>query len=253
VWITVQGEVTIEIAPHAVEPLRAALASVPEDAGLALMGAPSEAASAWMVWAPGQSAPTAIAAPGSSGERMAAHFVMLVPGVERDEVRLFEDGVGALLTTGSASRVRAALASGEPLRIAGGEHALAIAPLRAEHVSRVAGARYAAPGGMREHLPEGGPARRGERVILLSTEAELRAALEIGALASYLRQLFETVRAHVEGPITLRVSLAPGSAPEITSQPPLEGDALRAVRGVDAPVVRGPITVELELDMRQPE
>jgi hypothetical protein len=34
----------------------------------------------------------------------------------------------------------------------------------------VDGARYAAPGGMREHLPEGRPARRGERVIVLSTE-----------------------------------------------------------------------------------
>ncbi len=91
------GHLQIMVAPDARAPLREMFAISTPAGPFAFLTDPATAANACLVWRPGQTEPAAITPPDSDGSRITGLFLLVTGGVERDEVRLLEDGYSLLL------------------------------------------------------------------------------------------------------------------------------------------------------------
>ncbi len=67
----------------------------------ALLTEPAPNADALLVWHPGQAEPKAIYAEGSEGARLTGGCLAVVPGGQKDEIRVMEDGYTLLLSNDS--------------------------------------------------------------------------------------------------------------------------------------------------------
>jgi hypothetical protein len=113
---------TVITLPQAARAVFAAnLPGLPLESVLALTACPSPEADGALVWSPGQAGPTAIAAPGARGERLAAAFVMFVPQQAADALLIVEDGVALTITDATWARLRGALIDGAAVTAAGVE------------------------------------------------------------------------------------------------------------------------------------
>ncbi len=81
--------------------LRRALGQIDQTRPIAFVTEPAASANARFVWRPGQRQPAAITPPGSDGSRITGVFLLVSGGVERDEIRLLEDGHALMLTARS--------------------------------------------------------------------------------------------------------------------------------------------------------
>ena len=227
----------LALTPRARATLAQAFREHPEASPFAILTEPAE--DAWLVWSPGQAQPEAITAPGASGASLSAHWLAIVPDPTDDGVRMIEDGAGAVLAAASYAAVRTALTGGAPLRLGPsgtGELSLEIAHAPEEE-----------PGWI-THWPEGGERRAGERIVLLSDEATLRAAIEVEALSRYVRQVLDTARPFARGAAcSVRVVLAPGAPPTIALAPIADAALARALGSLPAPQVRARIAFEVQL------
>jgi hypothetical protein len=106
------GIVRVGLSPSAATSVSKALDATAEGAALALLAWPTGDSDGCLVWSPGQDTPAAITPPGSTGRRLAGHFVLLLPGVDEDGARIVEDGFAAMLRKESWKRARDALAHG---------------------------------------------------------------------------------------------------------------------------------------------
>lgn len=106
----------ILVAPQARATIEALLAS-PPSGPCALLTDPATAANAWLVWKPEQTEPTAITPPGSDGSRTTGYFLLVCGGVERDDVRMVEDGYSLLLSPTSLASFWSALANETPFAL----------------------------------------------------------------------------------------------------------------------------------------
>lgn len=115
ITVTRAGERVLAQVPRAmIGELRAALAALPADAPLAIATTVADSADAAMVWQPGQDTASAIHAPDSTGLRVAAAFLLLVPQQEKEVMQLVEDGYAAHLTDVTWRKLRGALGDGAP-------------------------------------------------------------------------------------------------------------------------------------------
>lgn len=237
----------LRLTAAAVERLQVALARVPVDAAFAFVAEPDPSADAWLVWEPGMSRPSAITPPGGMGERLTGFELVVLPGLESDEVRMSEDGFAAMLTRETWAALRASLLAGRAHEVKAGL-TLSVVVANERQVSRVDGRSVGTSGELREYVPSTQPARAGQRVVLLSSEAELRAAVTVEALAQYVNELFETVAPLARAAIGIRVSLRPSARPAIVVGPEPSAQLQEAAERIAAPEVRGPLTFEIEID-----
>lgn len=85
------------------------LARLAPDAGFGLFLEPAPDADGLLVWSPGQREASAVALPGATGQRLAAHFVAVGIDGGAGRVLLVEDGVGLVLSREDYARLRHAL------------------------------------------------------------------------------------------------------------------------------------------------
>jgi hypothetical protein len=112
--VTRYGErMRLRLPRSAAVELRDTMPAEPPLTFAALLG---DEADGCMVWTPGQLAPTAIHAPGGTGQSLAAAFLQFLPG-DADAVTFVEDGVVARLTDATWTRLRAGLATAAPTSI----------------------------------------------------------------------------------------------------------------------------------------
>lgn len=111
------GKVVLTFGEGAREQVRRILAELPARKAFGLLVTVDPEADACLVWQPGQEESTAIAAPGSRGERVAANFVAFAIGLEPETITLIEDGFVVAITEATWERVRSALAKNAPLSL----------------------------------------------------------------------------------------------------------------------------------------
>jgi hypothetical protein len=97
--------------------LRGSVASLPPGTPFALLLAPAANANAVLVWHPGQKEPKAITPDGSDGSRLSGSCLLIAPGGQKDQARLWEDGHSLLFSDETWARVSAALFAAKPLRL----------------------------------------------------------------------------------------------------------------------------------------
>ncbi len=117
--LQLEGEIVLRMVPGSDKGFRQMLAKSPgvETEGFGLLTGFDPTADAWLVWSPGQRAPSAITPPGSRGERVGGCFVMFVPGQEKDEALIVEDGFAWMLTEASWTALLRALSEGQSLAL----------------------------------------------------------------------------------------------------------------------------------------
>jgi hypothetical protein len=195
--VSIEGDtIFVRLLPTCAPLLAKAFEALPDDRPIALHVGLAPGASACLVWSPGQTAPEAISMPGADGSRIGACYLGLVPQPNADEVRLFEDGVMALVTDKPWASLRAALASGKPFRLArgGGHYDLVVEWIATEYASPFGG-RHVAPGGFHAYHPAGPPKPPsagpvGEvQIVLLTSEQGLRAATDSATLGEYIKSI----------------------------------------------------------------
>jgi hypothetical protein len=74
------------------------MAALDTDTPFALLTEPAANADALLVWHPGQTEPKAIYAEGSDGARLTGGCLIVVPGGQKNEIRVMEDGYTLLLS-----------------------------------------------------------------------------------------------------------------------------------------------------------
>jgi hypothetical protein len=247
---------------------------LPEDAAFALTTDVDPAADGCLIWRAGQREPCAITPPGSSGARLSGAFVLLVPEQPSDGGQVFEDGFGMFLSKRSAAALRDALSSGEPLSVQGsfGTMSLSLEWIQMTYENPIDGSVAHAEGGFHLYRPTGAAAGarsdpravRLKQVILLTSEADVAARIEVKALSAYCGSLGDLAAAVLEPyargaswELLLDVSLDPGGAARYRMASRGEGGNDTACQtlhsklpGVVAPPVRsGPVTFQLLFEM----
>ncbi len=113
------GEIVLRLPVSQRQPLREALARVPDEAALALLTDADPEANVRLVWRPGDEGIQTIIPTGSDGSCLTGGFVALIFGPTiQDGGRIVEDGFAVMLCPASWAKVREALSSGQPVRIA---------------------------------------------------------------------------------------------------------------------------------------
>ncbi|HEX3854074.1 MAG TPA: hypothetical protein VHW01_24090 [Polyangiaceae bacterium] len=97
--------------------LRGSVASLPPRTPFALLVAPAADANALLVWHPGQKEPKAITPDGSDGSRLSGSCLLIAPGGQKDQTRLWEDGHSLSFSDETWARVSAALFAAKPLKL----------------------------------------------------------------------------------------------------------------------------------------
>jgi hypothetical protein len=97
--------------------LRSSVASLPPRTPFALLVAPEASANALLVWHPGQKEPKAITPDGSDGSRLSGSCLLIAPGGQADQARLWEDGHSLSFSDETWARVSAALFAAKPLKL----------------------------------------------------------------------------------------------------------------------------------------
>jgi hypothetical protein len=157
------------------------------------------------LWHPGQQGPAAISAPGGTGgpSSTAAHlsgaFLLLVPN-ETTSIRPFEDGLALLLAPDAWGAVVTALREHQDLRLTGadGTSTLELSWVSDSYLDPFSGA--ALPG-MQTFAPA--ERRRGEEsVVLLTSDAATKAAVDVADFSAYLERIFACIREGLAPPET---------------------------------------------------
>ena len=112
------NRVTLSLPIDALPRLRAAVASQAPDKAFVMLGEPAPDSDGWLVWHPGQTQPSAIAASNTAATRLGAGFVLFAPEQDSDGGQIIEDGFAFRLTDATWARVRDAIAAGASLAIA---------------------------------------------------------------------------------------------------------------------------------------
>jgi len=113
------SRIHLRVGTKAAIALRELLAQPQAEGGFALLTGLEPTADACYIWKPGQTEPTAIGPTGRMGSRACGNFLILVPGQDKCEGRLLEDGFGVGLTDAAWADFRAAIAARAPLSIPG--------------------------------------------------------------------------------------------------------------------------------------
>jgi hypothetical protein len=252
------GHLRMLVAPNAKAILRKILSPCPSGP-LAFLTDPATEANAWLLWKPGQAAPAGIAPPGADGSRMTGHFLLVSGGVDRDEVRLLEDGYSLLLTPKSLQSVWRALESGQPLSLSDCEGmTFAVEWSSERYENAVDGQRYVAAQGWKEFRPFTQGAQEKERVVLLSSEDDLREAVSSEQLGEYISALFgELAALRHEGSARrtayVQCTLDSTGAPSILTKCEPEGhlsaDLVARIARVPPPPVRRKIAFQLVIEL----
>lgn len=179
--------------------LRDNLDQLPTGSGLAFLTNPSSRANGRLVWKPGQDATSAITPPGSSGDCLTGNMLIVAPGEDQDVVRVHEDGFALIATSATWDALQSALVEECDFELPASDGGLA---LQLEHVDA------------NTYLPVGGVRGPGE-IVLLTTESELAAAVDVNELGDYMKGLMH-VLSSVEN-YEIRVELRPDKEPEIES------------------------------------
>ncbi|MEO7331257.1 MAG: hypothetical protein ABI193_21960 [Minicystis sp.] len=114
-----KNTVLFRLRPEAVVLIGRALGELPPGAGFALTTEIDAEADGCLIWQVGQESPSAIAPPGSRGERLGGCFVLFAPDQPEDGGQIVEDGMAMSLTTASMAALRRALAAGQTLALPG--------------------------------------------------------------------------------------------------------------------------------------
>ncbi len=260
------GRITMGVQRSLHAGWREALRTLP-DTPIAFLTQRDPAANACLVWEPGQDAPTAISPPGSDGSRTCGCYVMLYGDQPASGGRLFEDGFAVELTGASWAEFRRALVEGNDLVIpaTNGGNDFALTWRDSIYSLPPDGAPVAPASGPRRDSPKprsGGPEVEAlalpdeldSKVVLLMTQDELAARVDVDPLARQIKAIGEAAaRLYARGeirvaPVGLFVAVKPHRRVKIWAEGiegPLRAEdaALLEQRtsAVAAPEVRGPI------------
>jgi hypothetical protein len=239
------AKVTLRLPLPQPDGFRDTIAKLPEEWSLALMTWPDPTATSRLVWKPGQSGPEMIGAEGG-GQSATGGFVLLAAGQTMPTgARVVEDGIGLMLSPGSASQLRQALLDAGPLLLEGekGLFTFSLEWAPSEASERPASAFEV------------------HRTILYQPEEVMRErAVSIEAVSRYLRQVMDASEeywssmAPGEGrPVLLTFALRPGGQVRFWAdcEPPLEpllaGPWLDRLERIPPPEVRGgPVALGME-------
>jgi hypothetical protein len=254
----------LDLAPSAHDTLARALGQLPADAPLALLGGATDTWDSMLVWRPGSTQLEAINPEGSPGVRMGGNHLLFVPGSEDVRLFPFEDGYWLALDAARWAKVRQAFLDRQDLTL--DDPNLQVRWREETYVSPVDGERFQAEGGWETHEPttrrvDDGPAVL-QRIMLLTTEDDLAAAVTVEALSDYITGLraaaTSAATALGEGPghdLVLRVVLQPDQPPNLVVSvtpdgPAARGTYLEAFTAVTPPAVQGQVVFELPWAVR---
>jgi hypothetical protein len=122
--VVTSDRVELELPRSAAEALREPLGELPADTALVILLPVDPRADGLLVWEPGARELTAIGPADAIGARVSGNFVAFVSGQPADGSNPLEDGFALRMTADSWTRVRRALAAGEPIELAATDESL---------------------------------------------------------------------------------------------------------------------------------
>lgn len=122
-----EDRVALELPRSAAEALREPLGELPSDTALVILLPVDLRADGLLVWEPGARELTAIGPADAIGARVSGNFIAFVSGQPADGSNPLEDGFALRMTGATWTRVRRALAAGEPIEVPATDESLAFA------------------------------------------------------------------------------------------------------------------------------
>jgi len=113
------GRVVLTVTPQAAPRLKKAISESKTPDLLCLHTEVDPEADSCFVWKAGEAKPMVISKPGSTAERVAGNYLLLLGGQTSNEMKGIEDGFSFLLTSKDWLRIREALASGQAFTLPG--------------------------------------------------------------------------------------------------------------------------------------
>jgi hypothetical protein len=204
----------LSVSPEELPALREAMREAPDVCAYlpGLAGTPKT-----YVWAPGQSGPAAIVAPGGErATRLACNFLLIVRGDGQPTARQVEDGFAVLLTGAMHARLLQAVEAGRPVEIWLPEGAVRVLAFKVGPEASSMEDVNALPPNLFSGVPAATtmaastsdtfpPPPPSGRIVLLTSEEQLRQATTPSELSDFLDRarlvvhgLFAGVRHHTE-------------------------------------------------------
>jgi hypothetical protein len=239
-------------------PQLAALEKAP-DGALVLLADVDPEATACMLWSPGQKERHGISAPhhDAAHPRIAGTCLIVVPGVEQEDARPFEDGLSIMLTAGTWSELRRCLIEGAPFERALGRARFSLSWTAQRWVNPIDGRTLHAEAGWQHLAPAGGSRTDGPEIMLLTSQDDIAHRVELSSFSGYLGALLDAMRAWPASDLggdalRVQVDLAPGAQPRIRARvgliterdPPLRERA-DALSRIAPPSLTGPIAFQI--------
>jgi hypothetical protein len=253
------GHLRILVAPDARATLRTVFAPSTPAGPFAFLTDPATAANACLVWRPGQTEPSAITPPGSDGSRITGLFLLVTGGVERDEVRLLEDGYSLLLGPASLQSFWHSVEKQQPFSLSSSKGMTCALEWSSDRYENpVDGHTYISARGWSEFRPSEAGVHGRERVILLNGDDDLREAVSSEELATYISSVFGELaglRVEQRGRQTVYVqcTLDSDHVPSVSTKCQPEGrlseDLVARIERLPAPTVRRKIAFQLVLEL----
>ncbi|MFO0661933.1 MAG: hypothetical protein U0165_19180 [Polyangiaceae bacterium] len=201
-WSRLVGNtVTLEMTSQMASVFAQSLSTLPKNAGFALHTHIDPTCDACLVWTAGQTDPSAITPPGSTGQRICGAFVLFIPQQAANAARLHEDGFAILLTDSSTEELRQSLETGRNFRFLVCTlkwRAVIRADLGSIELQNPAdGKTYEATDGFRQYQPQEPKQEAADKlvktkeVVLLTSEAGYQTRVTVDELSGYVVQLIE--------------------------------------------------------------
>lgn len=211
---------------------------------------------------------------GGDGSRTTGAFFVLLADRQANEskanrVQLIEDGVTVFLTDPSWQKMREAMASGSCLLLPSGqkgEPRITFEWIRTPYTSPVTGEKVVTHGFEAYHpatpaVRNPDQAIRDAKIVLLTSDEDLKARTTVDDLASYIKAMDQVVQEFFAPPdrrisrdLTLEMELTAGghrvqfaAKPELSAE--AEKECLKRLNDAAAPKVTGPVKLDYTLKL----
>jgi hypothetical protein len=253
-----EQRIHMQIPRPAGKDVAAVLDEVPPNMAFVVFSQPAGNAHGRLVWFPGQTNAFAITGPVPWARMITGGFlaVAVFDGELAEQAIGVEDGFSLVLRTATWAALKRAIASGGAFTLPAakpGGLAFELAWIEQDYQNPIDGKVLHAPGGWQTYKPVGAAANTRSEIVLMTSERELAAAIEVSVLAGYVKQLGDCLEravpaARAKTTATLQVELASGRGPvlQLRFDPGAPASELcDELAGLPAPAVRGPVAFQL--------
>lgn len=263
--------ISLVLLPSSRERLQKFLGKLGPDQPIFLRTQVDGRADACLVWSPGQKKLVVIAPAGSTGSRKTGAYLVLLPAKQKaTDFQIVEDGYSIFFIASDWQKVREALTSGTDVSIpaaSAGGVSFTLEWAKTGYTSPVTGETFMSERWTTYEPQHDSPTKSSgavsaKKVVLLTSEQELKTRTTAQDLGNYLIEIEKTVEAFFSQPdrkvgrdLSIRLELNASQQPkiQIVAEPGLAADLMKVLHDQLAVVpgikVSGPVVLDLVISV----